>query len=122
MEYRRYKSRALLYLRTRTKKLAKQTGFTPKNVRIRNASSRWGSCSRKGELMLHYRLVFLPPDLCDYVILHELCHLMHFNHSKSFWALLSQFVPACVSMRRILHKDGARLASEAAAHYGANQP
>lgn len=113
-EYRRFRARALAFVTKRTRELSQVTGLTPTSVRIRNTGSRWGSCSRQGGLMFHYRLFFLPPELADYVILHELCHLKHFNHSAAFWQLLSRFCPSCVRIRHILQADGPRLAAEAA--------
>ena len=71
---------------------------------IRNSRSRWGSCSTKGNLNFNYRLVFLPPALVDYVIVHELCHLREFNHSPRFWAHVSEIVPNHKALRRELRR------------------
>lgn len=64
----------------------------PKVV-IRNQKTRWGSCSRYQTISLNSQLLFLPPHLVDYVLLHELCHTVHLNHSPAFWDLLSQKMP-----------------------------
>ncbi|MFA6601602.1 MAG: SprT family zinc-dependent metalloprotease [Candidatus Paceibacterota bacterium] len=61
-------------------------------ISIRNQSSRWGSCSAKGNLNFSYRIIYLPPRLQDYIIVHELCHLAEFNHSKKFWELVGREV------------------------------
>lgn len=74
----------------------------PKAVRIRNSKTRWGSCSIKGNLNFHYKLVLLPPELADYVIVHELCHLRELNHSPRFWALVARHVPDYQAKRRSL--------------------
>jgi len=62
-----------------------------KNLRYKNQKSLWGSCSDLGNVNLNIRMMFLPQELCEYVIIHELCHLRHLNHSKSFWKLVSQY-------------------------------
>lgn len=69
-------------------------------VSIRNQSTRWGSCSRNGNLSFNYRLLFLPPHLCDYVIVHELCHLREMNHSSKFWALVALTFPDYKKLRQ----------------------
>ena len=63
-------------------------------VLIRNQRSRWGSCSRSGVIALNFRLVQMPPDVCDYVLLHELMHRRQPNHSRRFWRLVEEVCPA----------------------------
>lgn len=81
----------------------------PKAVRIRNSKTRWGSCSAKGNLNFHYKLVLLPPHLADYVIVHELCHLRELNHSLRFWSLVARHVPNYAYVRRELQAAGRTL-------------
>jgi hypothetical protein len=77
-------------------------------VAIKNTKSLWGSCSRKGNLNFSYKILFLPPTLCDYVIVHELCHLQELNHSRHFWGLVEKALPEYrvhrTELRRYIHK------------------
>ena len=68
-------------------------GIKVGKISIRNQKSRWGSCSKKGNLNFNYKLVFLAPELRDYVIVHEICHVKEFNHGRGFWALVAEAVP-----------------------------
>lgn len=68
-------------------------GFKWNRVSIKNTRRRWGSCSKKGNLNFCYRVVLLPPDLVDYIVVHELCHLGQFNHSSAFWAEVTKTIP-----------------------------
>ncbi|MDR2085592.1 MAG: M48 family metallopeptidase [Dysgonamonadaceae bacterium] len=72
------------------KQLARKHGFTYQSVTIRKSKTRWGSCSSKKTISLSLYLMLLPLHLKEYVLLHELCHTIHMNHSPAFWALLDQ--------------------------------
>ena len=75
-------------------------GFNFNKISIRNQKTRWGSCSRKGNLSFNYKIALLPEKIADYIIVHELCHLGEFNHSNKFWDLVSKTIPNCKSIRR----------------------
>ena len=92
-EVERLRALAKETLPSRLKELADLHGFTYNRVFIKNNVSNWGSCSAKGNINLNLRLVTLPEELRDYVILHELCHLKYLNHGKEFHALLEQVCP-----------------------------
>ena len=80
-------------------------GPRPTKILVRDLSSRWGSCSSKGTVSLNSRLMALPDRLRDYVIYHELCHLVHLNHSSDFWQLLNQYVSNARTCRRDLNQQ-----------------
>jgi predicted metal-dependent hydrolase len=73
-------------------------------VSVKNHSSKWGSCSSKGNLNFNYRILFLPLPLVDYIVVHELCHRKEMNHSKAFWSLVKETVPYHVARRKELRK------------------
>lgn len=75
-----------------TRDLADQNGLTVSQITVRSQRTRWGSCSKQGNISLNVRLAFLPPDLVRYVILHELTHLEHLDHSQKFWRALERRV------------------------------
>lgn len=99
-----------LACRARAKKLVLErlAHFTPQynvtfaRVTIKDMVSRWGSCSRRGNLNFNYRLLFLPPELVDYVVVHEVCHLREMNHSRAFWALVGQTIPDYAARKHAL--------------------
>jgi hypothetical protein len=92
-------------LPARLDELARQHGFRIAGVSIRNQRTRWGSCSRSGRISLNWRLVRLPPGIRDYVLLHELAHLRHLNHSARFWRELARLCPHHAEARRWLRSE-----------------
>jgi len=103
-----YKRQARKVLSERIEYFARSHNFQPKKLRISSARTRWGSCSAKGTLSLTWRLVMAPPEVIDYVVVHELCHLKALNHSKVFWANVSAIIPEYKKLRKWL-KDHGRL-------------
>jgi predicted metal-dependent hydrolase len=75
----------------RLKQLAEKHGFSYNRVSLRNQQTRWGSCSRKNNISLNLKLVILPEEMMDYIILHELVHTRVHDHSKKFWAELDKY-------------------------------
>lgn len=98
---RREAERLLPY---RLSELADEHGFDYSEVKIKRLTSRWGSCSDKGQIVLSYFLVQLPWELIDYVILHELTHTRHLNHSRQFWQSLERILPDASQSRREIRK------------------
>lgn len=77
-----------------------EIGFSYQRVQIRNQKTRWGSYSSRGTISLNQNLLFLRPALVQYLLIHELCHTVHLNHSASFYHLLAQFVPDYLQLRQ----------------------
>lgn len=90
--------------------------FAYNRVVIRNQRRCWGSCTSLKNLNFSYKLLFLPPDLADYIIVHELCHLAELNHSPRFWSLVAETMPEHKHHRRALkrydHVPAERLAAQ----------
>lgn len=80
-----YKKRAAAILQERVDTIAKRMHVLPEGVKITSAKTRWGSCSGTNHLNFSWRLIMCPPEVVDYVVVHELCHIVHKNHSRSFW-------------------------------------
>jgi predicted metal-dependent hydrolase len=99
-----YRRRAEDILPPRVRELARHMALSPGDIRIRAQKTRWGSCSARGTISLNWRLLLLPRELCDYVVVHELCHLRHLNHSARFWATVEQYCPDWRARRRYLNR------------------
>jgi predicted metal-dependent hydrolase len=85
------------YLRIEVTKIcayfASMLRVRPTKIRLRRQKTRWGSCSSGGSINLNWHLVFLPPSILEYVVVHELCHLRHLDHSPQFWSLVASLLP-----------------------------
>ena len=104
-----FRARARTTLADAIARHAPVLGVTPRSVTIRDTTTRWGSCSRRGALSFSWRLVLAPPAALDAVAAHELCHLRVFGHSPVFWDLLATRVPDHVAWRRWLRKHAPEL-------------
>jgi hypothetical protein len=87
------KIKAQSYILERVNELSKQCQLYPKACKIRQYKARWGSCNSQGQLNFNYLLMMTPSWVVDYVIVHELCHLQHLNHSREFWLLVNKHYP-----------------------------
>jgi len=85
--------RAIEVASERMPALAKELGVTWGTTRIKDLRSRWGSCSTTGNISINYRVVMAPPEVMDYLFVHELAHLVHHNHSAEYWAVVAKVIP-----------------------------
>jgi predicted metal-dependent hydrolase len=88
-----YKSHAEKRLIEKTKRFAKVIGVDPSSVTVKNYKSRWGSCSAKGDISYNWRIILAPHSIVDYVVVHELCHMLEHNHSSKYWKHVERHVP-----------------------------
>lgn len=92
-EYKKYREQAREFVRAKIEKINEIYNFSFGKIFIKNHKTRWGSCSVKKNLNFNYKIIFLPEQLAEYIVAHELCHLGEFNHSRNFWNLVSRAVP-----------------------------
>ena len=95
-------AQAAVELFERLNYFADRYGLRYEHAKIMDSRSLWGVCNAEKEISLNWRLALLNGQLRDYVIIHELCHLQHMNHSTEFWNLMSQYMPTCKSVRKKL--------------------
>lgn len=107
-EYKKCKEIARMLVHARLELFNKHYDFKYNAVRIKNTIRTWGSCSRHGNLNFNYKIALIPPEMSDYIIVHELCHLKEFNHSKRFWGLVEQTIPNYTKIRKTI-KNGVYL-------------
>lgn len=91
------------------RKLSVETQLICANVTVREQRTRWGSCSSKADINLNWKLLFLPERLARYILIHELCHIRHLNHSARFWQLVAEFDPHFKQHRRELKQLTSRI-------------
>lgn len=109
---RRYRNAARIQFEKRTAYYHRITGGHYTSITVRDQKTRWGSCSSRGTLSFNYRLIFAPPRILDYVVVHELCHLTHMNHSKDFWNMVASVMPDYKTCRKWLRDHGEELSLE----------
>ncbi len=106
---RALQARALQWHKARVEAYCLRLGHPVPSVRLSNARTRWGSCSSKSGIRLHWRLIHLAPALIDYVVAHEVAHLVEMNHSPRFWAVVEQLYPGWREARVQLRDASASL-------------
>lgn len=106
---KRYIAAAKEYFPKRAAYFQQFTGGTYNRITIRDQKTRWGSCSAKGTLSFNWRLMLAPPAILDYVVVHELCHLTHMNHSAAFWQAVESVYPDYRTARKWLKDHGHEL-------------
>ena len=101
-----YKKEAWQIFNERAGFYAKKYNFNYEKLKLSSAKRRWGSCSTRGNINLTWRLVMMPPEIIDYVVVHELSHLREHNHSKAFWAQVEAILPDYKERRKWLKEKG----------------
>jgi len=104
-----YRDMAAGHCAERVAYFAEQVGRAPARITIRAARTRWGSCTSRGTVSFNWRLMLLPPECLDYVVVHELCHLLVPNHSPRFWEAVARILPDFSQRRAALRQLGTRL-------------
>jgi predicted metal-dependent hydrolase len=105
-----YREEARRHFTGRADHFAERMGISYSQIQIRNQKTRWGSYSpRTGTLSLNFRLLMAPPDVIDYVLVHELAHAEHPNHGRRFWRLVAQYVPDYDAKNEWLKENSAQL-------------
>ena len=110
---RKFRKAAKEYIPYRVEYFHKLTGGHYTSITIRDQKSRWGSCSSKGTLSFNYRLMMAPQKILDYVVVHELCHLTHMNHSPAFWSMVESILPDYKESKQWLNEHGRELTPQA---------
>jgi len=105
-DYGQHKESARRLAAERATHFAERYGVSFQKISIRNQRTRWGSCSRKGNLSFNYKIALLPPRLADYIVAHEVCHLREMNHSNRFWQLVAMTIPDYAAIRKEFKQSG----------------
>lgn len=104
-----YRGRAREYFTGRTDHYVEQMGVEYQKLELRNQRTRWGSCSTGGTISLNWRLIMAPPDVVDYLVVHELVHLTEQHHGREFWQLVGEHVPDYKEKTEWLEQNSVRL-------------
>jgi len=96
-------------LTARVKYFAPKVGVQPRRTSIRELGHRWASCSPAGDLAFHWKCLMAPATIIDYIVVHELCHFLHPDHTDAFWNEVDKIIPTYTQRREWLRKNGAAL-------------
>lgn len=103
-DYRKHKEAARAVILEKIKRYNEIYKYRLGRISIRNQRTRWGSCSKSGNLNFNYKILLLEELLVDYIVVHELCHLQELNHSKKFWNLVAHVFPNYKQIRNELRR------------------
>lgn len=92
-DYLERKAEAFRFIEKKVKYFNKFYNFEYNRICVKNQKTRWGSCSKKKNLNFNYKIIFLPENMANYIVVHELCHLKELNHSYKFWNLVATTLP-----------------------------
>ncbi len=101
-----YQEHAVARLREKARRYAEHMNVAPRSIGVKGYTSRWGSCHPDGRVYFNWRIISAPHSVVDYVVVHELAHLVHGNHSKKFWKLVERIVPGHVEPKAWLRANG----------------
>ena len=104
-----YRREALLVITQKAEEYARIIGVHFEDIRIKDKKGRWGSCRSKGNLNFNLRIIMAPEPVCDYVIIHELCHLVFMDHSFNFWNLVQRICPEYKQYKKWLRDNAGQL-------------
>ena len=100
--FKEHKQKSLAFLNDKVKNFAAMYGVQPSAVAVGVKKTQWGSCNREGRMRFNYMLYFLPEHLAEYIVVHEICHMVEFNHSPKFWEAVGKSVPDYKNRKREL--------------------
>ncbi len=104
-----YRMEARRVMEERVRACTARMGLNFKKIFIKDQKTRWGSCSSRGNLNFNFRLVMAPPEIVEYLVVHEVCHLVYPNHSRDYWALVESYYPRLREARKWLREHGPAL-------------
>ncbi|CCH49770.1 M48 family metallopeptidase [Pseudodesulfovibrio piezophilus] len=99
-------NKAREFILPRLDAMSRRLGLPYEALRVRRQKTRWGSCSARGTISVNAKLLFLPLELLDHLLLHELCHTVHLNHSKKYWSLVAHYAPEYLQLEDELKNGG----------------
>jgi len=104
-----YRKKADRIINDRVELYIDKIGKRPQDIKVKEQNRRWGSCTAKGNLYFNWRIIMAPPGIIDYVVVHEMSHLVYLNHSRNFWQKVESVLPDYKERRKWLKEDGIKL-------------